>query len=64
MKILITLLGFINGCYMLADGIFVMLKGKEKNYIFSKFYLNGALTERRDTILPDCMTALNDSLFY
>jgi hypothetical protein len=28
MKILITLLGLINGCYMLLDGIFVMTKGK------------------------------------
>jgi hypothetical protein len=28
MKILIALLGLLNGAYMLADGIFVMLKGK------------------------------------
>ena len=28
MKILITILGFLNGGYMLLDGIFVMLKGK------------------------------------
>jgi len=28
MKILITILGFINGAYMLIDGIYVMLKGK------------------------------------
>lgn len=28
MKILITLLGLLNGCYMLLDGIFVMIKGK------------------------------------
>ena len=28
MKILITILGFLNGAYMLVDGIFVMLKGK------------------------------------
>lgn len=28
MKILISILGFINGGYMLLDGIFVMLKGK------------------------------------
>jgi len=28
MKILITILGFLNGGYMLLDGIFVMFKGK------------------------------------
>jgi hypothetical protein len=28
MKILITMLGFLNGAYMLVDGIFVLLKGK------------------------------------
>ena len=28
MKILITILGFLNGSYMLLDGIFVMIKGK------------------------------------
>ena len=28
MKILITILGLLNGGYMLLDGIFVMLKGK------------------------------------
>jgi hypothetical protein len=28
MKTLITLLGLMNGCYMLFDGIFVMSKGK------------------------------------
>ena len=28
MKILITILGLLNGCYMLIDGIYVMLKGK------------------------------------
>jgi hypothetical protein len=28
MKILITILGLLNGCYMLADGVFVMFKGK------------------------------------
>lgn len=28
MKILITILGLLNGCYMLLDGGFVMLKGK------------------------------------
>lgn len=28
MKILVTILGFINGSYMLSDGIYVMLKGK------------------------------------
>lgn len=28
MKIFISILGFLNGAYMLADGIFVMLKGK------------------------------------
>ncbi len=28
MKIIIVILGFINGGYMLADGLFVMLKGK------------------------------------
>lgn len=28
MKLIITLLGLLNGCYMLADGIFVMLNGK------------------------------------
>lgn len=28
MKIIITILGMLNGIYMLADGIFVMLKGK------------------------------------
>ncbi len=28
MKILITILGFINGSYMLLDGIFVITKGK------------------------------------
>jgi hypothetical protein len=28
MKILITILGFLNGGYMLLDGIFVLLKGK------------------------------------
>jgi hypothetical protein len=28
MKILITLLGLVNGCYMLLDGIFVLVKGK------------------------------------
>lgn len=28
MKILVTILAFINGAYMLIDGIFVLLKGK------------------------------------
>ena len=28
MKILITILGLLNGCYMLIDGIYVMLNGK------------------------------------
>ena len=28
MKVLITILGFLNGGYMLLDGIYVMLKGK------------------------------------
>lgn len=28
MKILITILGFLNGGYMLLDGIFVLIKGK------------------------------------
>jgi hypothetical protein len=28
MKILITILGFLNGGYMLLDGIYVLLKGK------------------------------------
>lgn len=28
MKILITILGLLNGSYMLIDGIYVMLKGK------------------------------------
>ena len=28
MKILITILGLLNGVYMLIDGIYVMLKGK------------------------------------
>lgn len=28
MKILITILGFLNGAYMLLDGIFVTIKGK------------------------------------
>jgi hypothetical protein len=28
MKIFITILGFLNGGYMLVDGIFVMIKGK------------------------------------
>lgn len=28
MKILITILGLLNGCYMLIDGLYVMLKGK------------------------------------
>ena len=28
MKVLIAILGFINGGYMLLDGIYVMLKGK------------------------------------
>src|SRR6185436_20216652 len=28
MKIIITILGLLNGCYMLIDGIYVMLKGK------------------------------------
>jgi len=28
MKTLITILGFLNGGYMLLDGIFVMIKGK------------------------------------
>ena len=28
MKVLITILGFLNGGYMLLDGIFVMMKGK------------------------------------
>lgn len=28
MKILITILGFLNGAYMLLDGIFVMIRGK------------------------------------
>ena len=28
MKILITILGFLNGAYMLLDGIFVLFKGK------------------------------------
>lgn len=28
MKLLITILGFLNGAYMLLDGLFVMMKGK------------------------------------
>ena len=28
MKILITILGLLNGCYMLIDGLYVMFKGK------------------------------------
>ena len=28
MKIIVTLLGLLNGVYMLSDGIFVLLKGK------------------------------------
>ena len=28
MKVLIILLGFLNGAYMLADGIYVMINGK------------------------------------
>lgn len=28
MKILITILGLLNGCYMLIDGLYVMVKGK------------------------------------
>ena len=28
MKLLITILGFLNGAYMLIDGLFVMMKGK------------------------------------
>jgi len=28
MKILITILGLLNGSYMLLDGVFVMIKGK------------------------------------
>ena len=28
MKILLTILGLLNGCYMILDGVFVMLKGK------------------------------------
>ena len=28
MKILITILGLLNGGYMLLDGLFVVLKGK------------------------------------
>lgn len=28
MKLLITILGFLNGGYMLLDGIFVMIRGK------------------------------------
>jgi hypothetical protein len=28
MKILITILGFLNGGYMLLDGVYVMIKGK------------------------------------
>lgn len=28
MKMLITILGFLNGAYMLVDGLFVMMKGK------------------------------------
>jgi len=28
MKILITIFGFLNGAYMLLDGIYVMIKGK------------------------------------
>jgi hypothetical protein len=28
MKLLITILGFLNGSYMLLDGIFVLIKGK------------------------------------
>lgn len=28
MKLLITILGFLNGAYMLLDGLFVMIKGK------------------------------------
>jgi hypothetical protein len=32
-KLLITLLGFLNGAYMLLDGIFVLIKG---NYIGSE----------------------------
>ena len=28
MKLLVTILGLLNGCYMLIDGIYVMIKGK------------------------------------
>ncbi len=28
MKFFLTILGFLNGCYMLIDGIYVILKGK------------------------------------
>lgn len=28
MKILLTVLGLLNGCYMLLDGIFVIIRGK------------------------------------
>jgi len=48
MKILITILGLLNGGYMLIDGIYVMMKGKyigpEKpgpwSYIFEKLDIN------------------------
>lgn len=43
MKILITVLGFLNGIYMLVDGIFVITNGKyigpEKPGIWSYFFL-------------------------
>ena len=28
MKILITILAFLNGCYMMLDGVFVLINGK------------------------------------
>jgi len=45
MKVLVTILGSLNGIYMLIDGVYVMLKGKyigpEKpgpwSYLFEKF---------------------------
>jgi hypothetical protein len=48
MKILITILGFLNGGYMLLDGIYVMLKGKyigppnpgPWSYLFEKLDIN------------------------
>lgn len=48
MKILITILGLLNGGYMLLDGIYVMLKGKyigpERpgpwSYLFEKMGIN------------------------